>query len=358
MKTLKAGCASADVIGTGSQRDSTRYPFALNRRRVLLAGGAVAVSPFLVCAAQAQSHEFKVLSAFPPNLAYTRELIKVYVDNLQKASGGAITARISGPEVVSFADQFQPVAAGAFDMLFTHGAYHSGTTGVGLAIDAIAPDIAKRRSSGLFDFMDHHYNTFGLKLLAVTSTGHKGYQFVMKQPIKGAPGLAGMKVRGTVSYHPMIKALGGSPVVMGGGEIYSALEKGVIDAAAWGLTGVNDLKWYEVAKYLARPTFGSSSFLIFMNLKAWNALPASEQKIFNDEAVKLEFSSAKRFDELADEELVELKKHGMQETEFAPADASRLEALWAQGVWEVALAKSPAAAEEMRALARKAGLTA
>jgi len=155
----------------------------------------------------------------------------------------------------------------------------------------------------------------------------------------------------------MIKALGGVPVVMGGGELYSALEKGVIDAAAWSLTGVADLKLYEVAKYLVRPSFGSATWLTLMNQKTWASLTPAQQKVFLDEAIKLEESSAKRFDDLAVSELVELKAKGMQEVSFAPADASRLEELWAEGVWEVARAKNGALADEMRALAKKGGLT-
>ena len=74
--------------------------------------------------------------------------------------------------------------------------------------------------------------------------------------------------------------------------------------------------------------------------------------------MKLELASVNRFDALAAEELIELKKRGMQESAFAPADASRLEELWSNGVWEVARAKNGAAADEMRAIAQKAGLTA
>jgi TRAP-type transport system periplasmic protein len=328
------------------------------RRNIVLASAAVAALPGSLGLVHAQARELRALSGFAPNLAFSREIIRVYLDNLQKSSNGGMTSKLSGPEVVPFADQFQPTAAGAFDLLFTHPAYHSGTTAIGLAMDAIEPDAVKRRSSGVFDFVDRHYNKLGLKVVAITATGNKGFQFVSKQPIKGPNGLAGMKIRATVSYHPMIKALGGSPVVMGAGEVYSALEKGVIDAAAWGLTGVADFKWNEVAKYLARPTFGQASLFTFMNLKAWNALPPAQQKLMNDEAMKLEAFTVKRFDELATEEFAELKKRGMQETAFAPSDASRLEALWAQGVWDVARAKNSADAEQMYALAKSAGLTA
>jgi TRAP-type C4-dicarboxylate transport system substrate-binding protein len=304
----------------------------------------------------AQSRELRAISAFSPNIPFRREIISVYAENVHKASNGRISLRVSGPEVIPFSEQFQPTATGAFDMLFTHPAYHSGTTALGIAMDAIAPDPAKRRSSGVFEFVDKHYNKLGLKLIAITPTGTKGYQYALKEPIKGSPGLQGRKVRGTASYHPMIRALGGSPVVMAPGDVYSALEKGVVDAAAWGTTGVLDMKWYEVAKYLARPQFGQASLFTFMNLKTWNGLAPAQQKILVEEAVKLEQTTVKRFDELATQEYQELKKRGMQETQFAPADAGRLEELWAEGVWDVARAKNGSDADELRGIAQRAGL--
>ena len=329
------------------------------RRRLLGAGALVTAGvalPGLHGAASAQTRSLKLLSGYAPNIPFSRDIINVYMDRVQKASGGQLGMRLSGPEVVPFTDQFQPVAAGAFDMLFTHAAYHSGTTAVGLAMDAVAPDPALRRSSGLLDFVDAHYRQFGLKVIAIAATGTQGYQYVSKQPIKGAQGLRGMKVRGTVSYHPMIRALGGSPVVLGAGDVSSALEKGVIDAAAWGSTGIVDFKWYEVAKYVMRPMFGSGNTFLLMNLKAWNALPKAHQEVLTAQAVQLETETIARFDQLIQEELVELKKRGMQETRFDAADVPQLEAWWADGLWELAKAKNGAVADQMRSLVKAAGL--
>lgn len=323
-------------------------------RRRLLGAAALALLPLHASAAR----ELRALNAFAPNFVFSREIAQVFFDNVRKASNGSFGFKVGGPDVVPFAEQFQPTAAGAFDLLFTHPAYHSGTTALGLAMDAVAADPVKRRDGGVIDFVDQHYQKLGLKVLGVVPTGSKGFQYISKTPLKAAsPGLAGMKVRGTVSYHPMIKALGGSPVVMGGGEVYSALEKGVIDAAAWGLTGVLDFKWNEVAKFFARPSFGQASLYIFMNLAAWRGLGAEEQKLLADEARKLELASVKRFDELAATELEEMKKRGMQETLFPAADAARLEELFAQGVWEVSRAKNSAEADAMRALAVSRGLS-
>lgn len=325
----------------------------LNRRAALAAAALAANALAALCfqsPAEAQNREIRALSGFDSNFVFTREIAKPFMENVTKATGGALTFKFNGPETVPVFEQFQPTAAGAFELLFTHPAYHSGTTTVGLATDAIDYDPIKRRESGIWDFVDAHYQKSGLKLIAMTPTGSKGFQFVLKRPITATKSFEGMKIRGTVSYHPMIRAMGGAPVVMGGGEVYSALERGIIDGAAWGLTGVADFKWNEVAKYLARPVFGQVSLLIVMNKRAFDALPAAQQKALLDEGRKLELATVTRFDALAAAELKLLKEKGMQETAFSPDDAARLEKLWSDGVWEVATAKN----EDARALKKLA----
>jgi TRAP-type C4-dicarboxylate transport system substrate-binding protein len=326
----------------------------LNRRAALAASALVIAS--LQMPAQAQNREIRALSGFDSNFVFTREIAKPFMENVTKATGGAMTFKFNGPETVPIFEQFQPTAAGAFDLLFTHPAYHSGTTTVGLATDAIDYDPVKRRDSGVWAFVDAHYQKAGLKLIAMTPTGSKGFQYVLKRPITSAKSFEGMKIRGTVSYHPMIRAMGGAPVVMGGGDVYSALERGIIDGAAWGLTGVADFKWNEVAKYLARPVFGQVSLLIVMNKRAFEALPAAQQQALLDEGRKLELSTVTRFDTLAADELKLLKSKGMQETAFAPSDAASLEKLWNDGVWEVATAKSEDA-KALKQLALDKGMT-
>lgn len=325
--------------------------------RQIVSVAGVALSLALAAPAAAQAADLKMVSGFPLNFILTEEIAKPFVAALETASNGGIKIELSGPDAVPTFEQFEPVQAGVFEMLFTHPAYHSGTTGVGLAIDGIGSDPTKRREAGVFDYVARHYETLGMKLIAAPPTGTKGFRYFLRQPIAGSPGLEGRKIRGTVSYHPMIRALGGSPVNMPGGEIYTSLQKGVIDGAAWGLTGAKDFKWYEVADYYAEPVFGQVGVMIFMNLDAWNALPAETQALIEAEAIKLERDTVARFDKLAAAELEALKGFGMKQTTFAPEDANRLETLWENGVWQVAIDKSGADAEGLRELARKAGLT-
>ncbi len=301
--------------------------------------------------------DMKMVSGFPLNFTYTEQIAKPFIAKVNAATAGRVSIALSGPDAVPTFEQFQPVQAGVFQLLFTHPAYHSGTTAVGLAIDAIAVDPEKRRAAGVIDYIDAHYRKHGLKLIAAPATGSKGFRYFLRDPIAKSPGFEGRKIRGTVSYFPMIRALGGAPVNMAGGEIYTALQKGVIDGAAWGLTGAKDFKWYEVAKYYADPVFGQVGVMIFMNLQTWNGLSAADRSAIEAEARKLETDTVARYDDLAKRELEDLKKLGMMQTAFLPQDASRLEELWEEGVWQVALDKSKAEAEGLRMLARKAGMT-
>ncbi len=305
----------------------------------------------------ASANEMRMVGAFPEGFVFTEEIVKPFMELVKEESGGELTFSLTGPDAVPPLEQLEPVQAGVFDALFTHPAYHAGTTPVGLAIDAIGADPTKRREAGIIDYIDQHYQTLGMKLITAPATGSKGFRYFLKEPISGEPGFDGRKIRGTVSYHPMIEALGGSGVVMGGGDVYSALQTGVVDGAAWGLTGAKDFKWYEVADYMADPVFGQVGLMIFMNLDAWNGLSAEEQGAIERAAIRLETDSIARFDTLAVEEKKALLELGMKMTSFSEAEGSQFEELWSGGVWSIAEKGDPETVGGLRALAREAGLS-
>ena len=115
------------------------FPLASVRRRLALS----AMSLLLVTAANAT--ELRMLTSYGMNTAFTDNVAVRFNDMVKDASAGATTITLQGPDVVPPLEQLQPVAAGVFDMLYTHGAYHTDTTGVGAAMDAVAVDPAKVR---------------------------------------------------------------------------------------------------------------------------------------------------------------------------------------------------------------------
>ena len=134
-----------------------------------------------------------------------------------------------------------------FDLLFTLVVYHMGSKGLAAIMDAMNADPVGKRTSGVWDHLDKFYQkTHGLKLIAISPNSTKGYHIFLKKPLSSAGDWKGRKIRGTQTYHGVIRLFGGEPVVMPGSQVYSALEKGVVDGAAWPAAGMLSMKHFEV----------------------------------------------------------------------------------------------------------------
>ncbi|WP_302504399.1 TRAP transporter substrate-binding protein DctP [Geoalkalibacter halelectricus] len=300
--------------------------------------------------------QFRMLSAWAPNYVFNVGVLTSFEKNLAELSGGKMRFNVLGPDVVPTFEQLQPVQAGIFDMAYTYSAYHSGTTPIAIGMDATTADPVKRREAGLFDFVDKEYNKIGIKLVSFPPL--TPYHFVTRNALNGRqPSLQGMKLRSIPSLQSLILNLGGSPVTMAGGEIYTSLQRGVIDGAPWTQVGVKDFKLNEVANYMVRPEFGYVSTMILMNLRKYNSL-TPEQRAWIDEAGrKTELDSLAFFQELIAEEVAELKSMGMKITEMHPNDAAMVEKYWNDGLWEMAKASTGAAGKKFHELALETGMT-
>ncbi len=201
---------------------------------------------------------------------------------------------------------------------------------------------------------------FGQKLIAFPSSSTKNdfFQIIMREPLaKGDKPFAGRKIRGNKYYEPLVAPLGGSVVNLPGGEIYSALEKGVVDGAAWPVAGQERMRFQEVAKYMMSPRFGSSPFTITMNLKKFNALSKADQDLLLAAGKAVEESAPKDFDTVAVRSLAALKAAGVKETVMDEATFKKVNSGLYKGVWSTALTtpKSKKYVEELYAMAKKNG---
>jgi TRAP-type transport system periplasmic protein len=97
---------------------------------------------------------------------------------------------------------------------------------------------------------------------------------------KSIPDFKGLKIRHAGRWgQAQFKAIGVNTVVIAPGEVYQALQTGVVDAAM----GTNSLslsfKWYEVAPYVTSFDMTGNMNFILINKSAWDRVPAEDQKI-------------------------------------------------------------------------------
>ena len=317
----------------------------------------LALSLTFAVACDAQAVDLRLLSSWDKTNPAVGTIAEAFTKGVEAQTKGSVKFIISGPETVPPFEQLQPASAGVFQMLFTHGIYHYGTTGMAVSMDAVRGDLAARRSSGLYETLDKHYQKHGLKLVGLPISATKGYHMVLRAPVSPNGDLAGRKIRGTPSYHTVIGLLGASPVVLPGGEVYSALEKGVVDGAAWPASGVLAMRWYEVAKYMLRPSFGLNHYLILVNLNAWNRLSEGERNAMLAEGRRVEEVWFKEYDRMVEVEEAELIKQGMQVTEMGNEQKTKLQAAWASAQWDLVEKKNGQEGKDLRALLKSKGLT-
>jgi TRAP-type transport system periplasmic protein len=92
-----------------------------------------------------------------------------------------------------------------------------------------------------------------------------------RKPIRSLDDMKGLKVRvyGTAQTE-FLKALGAVPVSVAFAEVYTALERGTVDAAITGTYSGYALKWYEVSKYMVEMNLGPVTGLLVISKRSWD----------------------------------------------------------------------------------------
>jgi tripartite ATP-independent transporter DctP family solute receptor len=147
-----------------------------------------------------------------------------------------------------------------------------------------------------------------------------------KRPITKVEDIAGLKIRVIQSpiYIDMFNALGATATPMPFPELYPALEQKAVDGQENPFTLIRTSKLYEVQKHLAVTRHVYNPQAVIVGKKLWDALSATEKKIVSDAVAEATTYQRQLSRTQADEALAELKKSGMQVSEFAPAEMQRL----------------------------------
>lgn len=147
-----------------------------------------------------------------------------------------------------------------------------------------------------------------------------------KRPINTVEDIAGLKLRVIPNAINVdwVKAVGANPTPMAFPEVYAGLESKAIDGQENPFSVILANKFYEVQKYLAVTNHQYNPQSLIFSKKVWDTLSADEKKILQDAAVEAGRFERQTNRELAASQLADLKKAGMQVTEFSAAEQAKL----------------------------------
>jgi TRAP-type mannitol/chloroaromatic compound transport system substrate-binding protein len=127
---------------------------------------------------------------------------------------------------------------------------------------------------GGFDLANELYKPFGLQCIGIQIWGVESMP--SKRPLRSIEDFKGLKIRapqGLIA--DFFAKLGCSVVVLPGGEVYSALDKGIVDATDWTTLSINhNMGFYQICKYILYPGFHAMPLADVTLRKAdWDKLP-------------------------------------------------------------------------------------
>ncbi|WP_163517495.1 TRAP transporter substrate-binding protein [Gelidibacter japonicus] len=119
---------------------------------------------------------------------------------------------------------------------------------------------------------------YWLKGLGYYDAGSRSF-YTVKSPIEKPDDLKGLKIRvmESVTAMNMIKSMGGAPTPISSGELYTALQQGVVDGAENNPPTFYLTREYEVCKYFSLDEHTTIPDVLIMSTHLWNSLNEEEQ---------------------------------------------------------------------------------
>ena len=120
---------------------------------------------------------------------------------------------------------------------------------------------------------------FYLRGLCYYDAGYRSF-YTMEKPITNPDDLIGMKIRvmKSITSVQMVDALGGSPTPIPWGELYTALQQGVVDGAENNAPSLHTSLHYEVCKFYSLDEHTSYPDILLMSTVVWESLTPQQQQ--------------------------------------------------------------------------------
>jgi TRAP-type mannitol/chloroaromatic compound transport system substrate-binding protein len=248
---------------------------------------SLALTSFVSLSAAAADFTFKMQSSDPSgdkNYLVQQE----WAQRVKSMSGGRLEIKLLPVgSVVKHTETLDSIKLGVLDGHITATGYFSGKDPafglIGNTVGAWShPNQLLQfiNYGGGFELMTQLYAPYGVKFIGGSTTGVES--FVSKVPLDGVDDLKGLKLRAPEGLvQKVFAAAGAAPVNLPGSEVYTALSKGVIDAADYTVFSTNQKSGMnDIAQHPVQPGFHSLPLIdISVSQKKWDKLPQDLQAI-------------------------------------------------------------------------------
>ncbi len=271
-------------------------------------------------------------------------VVSILADRVAKASNGRlILDYVGGPEVIPGFDQPDAVRMGTIDAVF----YIAWGYMKPLVPEAWAEGLSQypaweEREEGIYDLWDEIFQKrLNSKYIGKFESVFEFFHLFSNVEIKSIEDLKGLTFRAMPLYVPFMESMGMSPVIMPAPDMYTAMERGVIDGLMFPKDDMVGFALHEVTKYRIDPGLGQSEPATLVNLDVWNKIPKDLQDILLETMAEMEYMATSRRFWRASREVEIAKDAGVKVITLSREETKELVRLFYDKIWEPTLKDAP-----------------
>ena len=298
--------------------------------------------------ALAQEVTLRLVSAFPENGIYVQRMLP-WITKVNAEGKGVLQINfLGGPKAIPTFEAGNAVKTGVVDMALNTGAFYTNVMPEADFLKLTQIPVAEQRKNGAFDAINKVWNEKANTQYLSRMVENQPFHIYTNKKLD-KPDLTGQKIRISPVYRDFFQALNASVVTTPPGEVYTALERGVVDGYGWPIGGIFDLNWNEKTKFRVDPGFYDAEVSLTMNLPAYKKLTETQRNYLQKQLLALEAQNT-FWTQYGKDETARQEKSGIQAIKF---DAATSKAFYDKAYeigWAGAAKQSPDVAASFKKL--------
>lgn len=309
------------------------------KRRTLTQLAALLLAAGAATGAAAQETTLRLVSAFAENSVYVQRL-QSWVQKFNAEGKGVLQVNfIGGPKAIPTFEVGNAVKTGVVDMALSTGAFYTNVMPEADFLKLTRIPVAQQRKNGAFDAINKVWNEKANMQYLARVVEHQPFHIYLNKEV-AKPDLTGLKIRITPVYRDFFQSLNANVVTTAPGEVYTALERGVVDGYGWPIGGIFDLNWQEKTKFRIDPGFYDAEVSLVMNLPAYRKLTQAQRDYLQKQLLAFEAQNT-FWDQYTKDEIARQEKAGIKTIKFDAAASKAFVDKAYDVAWASAAKQSP-----------------
>jgi TRAP-type C4-dicarboxylate transport system substrate-binding protein len=299
--------------------------------------------------AAAQEVTLRAVSSFAEG-SFSSAPFERFIEKVNKDGKGVIQINyIGGPRAIPPFEVGNAVRSKVVDIANVAAAFYTNLMPEADAVKLLNKPAAEQRKNGTFELLEQiHQQKLNSHYLARQFVSVPYHFYVNKKLDK--LDFSGLKIRVTPVYRDLVQTLNGTSITTPPGEVYTALERNVVDGYGWPALGVFDFGWDKVTKFRIDPGFYSVDVGVLVNSDAWKGLNEAQRKVLTDAALWLESLDDTENPANVNADRDRQAKAGIETLNFGPAVSAEFVKKANSLAWDAVIARSPEFGKKLRAI--------